>query len=136
MNSEKKARILSILKPILKQYKVSGTLSVHNNSTIVLTLRSGSIDFIANSNRVCGKDHYQLSRGFRPNTSGYTDVNPYHYKDHYDGIARRFLTAAFDALKSADWHDSSNAQIDYFNTAYYVNIIVGRWDKPYMVVEK
>jgi hypothetical protein len=136
IDREKKAKISAALKPILKQYNVSGTLSVHNNSSIVLTLRSGSIDFIANSNRVCGKDHYQLSRGFIPNTSGYSDVNTYHYKDHYDGEARRFLTAALSALKSADWYDSSDAQIDYFNTAYYVNIKIGRWDKPYVVVEK
>jgi hypothetical protein len=30
------------------------------------------------------------------------------------------------ALKSADWYDESDAQTDYFNTAYYVDVNVGK----------
>lgn len=133
MNQERKAKIAANLKPILKRYGVKGTLSVRNHSSIVLTLKSGSIDFIENSNRVCGSNHYQVSRGFRPNTSGYQDVNPYWFHEHYDGVAREFLTETLAALKSADWYDESDAQVDYFNTAYYVDIKIGKWDKPYLV---
>ena len=133
MNQEKKAKIAAKLKPVLKKYKIKGTLSVRNHSSINLNLKSGPIDFIANSNRVCGRDHYQVSRGFRENTSGYCDVNPYWFQDHYDGAAKAFLTEAFDALKSAGYYDNSDAQIDYFDTAYYYNINVGKWNKPYVV---
>jgi hypothetical protein len=97
----------------------------------VLTLKSGAIDFIGNSNRVCGNDHYQVARGFKPTTSGYDQVNPYWFQDHYDGEAKAFLTEAFKALKSADWYDKSDAMTDYFNTAYYVDVNIGKWDKPY-----
>ena len=135
MNQERKAKIADKLKPILKKYGVKGSLSVRNNSSIVLTLKSGSIDFIANSNRVCGESHYQTSRGFRPNTSGYSDVNVYWYQEHYDGDAKSFLDEAMAALKSADWYDRTNAQIDYFDTAYYVDINIGKWNKPYEVTE-
>ena len=127
MNQEKKAKIASKLKPILKRYGVKGTLSVRNHSSIVLTLKSGVIDFIANSNRVC--------RGFQPNTSGHQDVNPYWFQDHYDADAKKFLTEAFQALKSADWYDRTDAQVDYFDIAYYVDITVGRWNQPYVVTE-
>jgi len=133
MNQERKAKITQALKPVLAKYGVKGTLSVRNHSTICLTLKSGKIDFIANSNRVCGSSHYQVSRGFRPNTSGYSDVNPYWFQDHYDGKAKAFLTEAFKALKVAGWYDRSDAQIDYFDTAYYVDINVGKWNKPYIV---
>ena len=133
MNQERKAKIAQALKPVLAKYGVKGTLSVRNHSTICLTLKSGKIDFIANSNRVCGSSHYQVSRGFRPNTSGYSDVNPYWFQDHYDGKAKAFLTEAFKALKVAGWYDRSDAQIDYFDTAYYVDINVGKWNKPYIV---
>ena len=109
------------------------SLSVRNHSTIVLTLKSGAIDFIGNSNRVCGNDFYQVQRGFKPTTSGYDQVNPYWFQDHYDGKAKAFLTEAFKALKSADWYDESNAMIDYFNIAYYVDINIGKWDKPYIL---
>ena len=133
MNQERKAKITKMLKPILAKYKVKGSLSVRNHSTIVLTLKSGAIDFIGNSNRVCGNDFYQVQRGFKPTTSGYDQVNPYWFQDHYDGKAKAFLTEAFKALKSADWYDESNAMIDYFNIAYYVDINIGKWDAPYIV---
>jgi hypothetical protein len=133
MNQERKAKITKILKPILAKYKVKGSLSVRNHSTIVLTLKSGAIDFIGNSNRVCGNDFYQVQRGFKPTTSGYDQVNPYWFQDHYDGDAKAFLTEAFKALKSADWYDESNAMIDYFNIAYYVDVNIGKWDAPYIV---
>ena len=133
MNQERKAKITKMLKPILAKYKVKGSLSVRNHSTIVLTLKSGAIDFIGNSNRVCGNDFYQVQRGFKPTTSGYDQVNPYWFQDHYDGKAKAFLTEAFKALKSADWYDESDAMIDYFNIAYYVDINIGKWNSPYVV---
>jgi hypothetical protein len=133
MNQERKALIAKALKPVLAKYGVKGTLSVRNHSTICLTIKSGKIDFIGNSNRVCGASHYQVSRGFRPNTSGYSDVNPYWFQDHYDGDAKAFLTEAFKALKVAGWYDRSDAQIDYFDTAYYCDINIGKWNKPYVV---
>ena len=133
MNQERKAQINKALKPVLAKYGVKGTLSVRNHSTICLTLKSGKIDFIANSNRVCGSSHYQVSHGFPSNTSGYSDVNPYWYQDHYDGKAKAFLDEAFKALKVAGWYDNTDAQIDYFDTAYYCDINVGKWNKPYIV---
>ena len=135
MNQERKAKIAAKIKPILKKYGLKGTLSVRNHSTICLKLKSGKIDFIANSNRVCSSSHYQVSRGFRPNTSGYSDVNPYWFHEHYDGAAKNFLTEAFAALKSADWYDRSDAMTDYFDTAYYTDINIGQWNKPYEVTK-
>jgi len=136
MNQERKAKIAQALKPVLAKYKVKGTLRVRNHTAITLTLKSGPIDFIANSNRVCGSNHYQVSRGFRPNTNSYDQVNPYWFQDHYDGVAKEFLTEAFKALKAADYYDNSDAMTDYFDTAYYYDLNIGRWDKPYVVTSK
>ena len=135
MNSERKAKIAANLKPILKKYGIKGTLRVRNHMAIVLTLKSGKIDFIANSNRVCGNSPYQVSRGFKPNTGNYCSVNQFWFHEHYDGDAKAFLTEAIDALKSADYYDRSNAMIDYFDTAYYMDINIGKWNKPYEVTK-
>ena len=135
MNQERKALINKMLKPVLAKYGIKGTLSVRNHSSIVLTLKSGKIDFIANSNRVCAASHWQVHKGWRPNTSGYADVNVYWFQDHYDGEAKDFLTEAMAALKCAGWYDRSDAQIDYFDTAYYVDINIGKWNKPYVVTK-
>jgi hypothetical protein len=136
MNQERKQKIAQALKPVLAKFGVKGTLRVRNHMAICLTLKSGSIDFIANSNRVCGSNHYQVSRGFKPNTQGYDQVNPYWFQDHFDGVAKEFLTEAFQALKAADYYDRSDAMTDYFDTAYYYDLNIGTWDKPYVVTAK
>lgn len=134
MNSEKKATIQAAIKPILAKYGVKGSLSVRHHSTIVLTLKSGKIDFIGNSNRVCSASHYQVSNGFRANTSGYSDVNPYWFQDHYDGVALKFLKEAFAVLNRGN-HDNSDIQTDYFDVGWYVDLNIGRWNKSYIVTE-
>ncbi len=133
MNQERKAKIAKALKPILAKYKVKGSLRVRNHSAIVLTVKSGPIDFIANCNKVCSEFSNRRGKEFRPITDQYCDVNPFWYQEHFDGVAKEFLTEAFAALKSADWYDESDAMVDYFNTAYYYDLNIGRWDKPYVV---
>ena len=48
MSQEKKAKIAPVVKAVLKKYKVKGSLAVRNHSTLVLNIKSGSIDFIEN----------------------------------------------------------------------------------------
>lgn len=135
MNQVRKALIQSNLKPILARYGVKGTLSVRNHSTIVLTLKSGKIDFIENfittdlATPHGRKMDQNTIANLRKNRS--LDVNPYWYQEHFSGRAKEFLADAMKALKSAGWYDESDAQSDYFNIAYYVDINIGRWDRPY-----
>ena len=137
MSQERKQKIAANLKPILAKFGVKGSLSVLNHSTIVLTLKSGKIDFFENfiktdANVMHGRKMSQDQIDYiRKNQS--VDVNPYWFQEHFDGKAKEFLTSAFKALKSADWYDESDAMTDYFNTAYYVDINVGKWNKPYIV---
>ena len=133
MSQEKKASLAPQIKSVLKKYGISGTISVRNHSTLVLNLKSGKINFIENSNRVCGNNPYQVANGFKPNTSGYCDVNPYWYKEHYDGEALEFLKEIMFAMNDGN-HDRSDAMTDYFNVGWYVDINIGNWNKPYQVV--
>jgi hypothetical protein len=133
VNQDIKSQISKAIKPILAKYGIKGSLSVRNHMSIVLTLQSGKIDFIGNSNRVCSASRYQVSNGFTPNTSGYTSVNKHWYQDHYDGVAKEFITEAIAALQSADWYDRTDAMTDYFDIAYYIDINIGKWNKPYIV---
>jgi hypothetical protein len=132
MSQEKKAKIAPKIKAILAKYKVKGSLAVRNHMTLCLNLKSGSIDFIANSNKVCGNSHYQVARGFKPSTSGYDQVNPYHFKDHYDGKALAFMQEVFAAMNEGN-HDHSDIQSDYFNVGWYVDVNIGKWDKQYIL---
>lgn len=119
MSQEKKAVIAAKLKPVLKKYGVKGTLSVRNHSKIVLNIKSGAIDFF--------EDY-----GDREDAKKFgIQVNPYWFKDHFTGKSKSFLTEAFEALKSADYYDNSDPMTDYFNCAYYYDINIGKWNKPY-----
>jgi hypothetical protein len=120
MNQEKKKVIASKLKPVLKKYGVKGTLSVRNHSSIVLNVKAGKIDFF--------EDY-----GDREDAKKFgIQVNPYWFHDHFEGKSKQFLTEAFDALKSAGYYNNTDASIDYFDTAYYYNINIGNWKKPYV----
>lgn len=132
MSQERKASIAARVKPILKQYGVKGTLSVHNHSTIVLTITSGAIDFVGTYNRVVG----QRGRDFQK-AEGYLQVNEYYLQEQFDGAALSFVQMVKDALnlvgdKDANF-DNSEPQTDYFHVGWYVSINVGKWDKPYQL---
>lgn len=118
MNQEKKAKIAAVLKPILKKYNVKGSLRVRNHMAICLTITQGPIDFVKDSNA----------------QDGYIQVNPYWYQDHFSGKAKEFLSEVIPAMYSADYYDNSDAMVDYFDTAYYVDVNIGKWNQDYKLV--
>lgn len=132
VSQELKAKLAPAIKAVCKKYGIKATLAVQHHSTLALNIKSGGIDFIGNSNRVCGSSHYQVSRGFKPNTSGYCNVNHYWYKDHYDGVALKFLKEVISAMNNGN-HDNSHIQSDYFDVGWYININIGSWNKPYIL---
>ena len=132
MNQERKAKIKANLDAALKGTGVKYSLRCDSLS-ITCTIKSAPVDFIANANETCAADFYQVSRGFRPNDTGYDQVNPYHYQNHYSGKAKELMTKIVTAIYSGDYYDRSDAMTDYFDTAYYAHINVGKWDKPFVV---
>jgi hypothetical protein len=137
MNQERKAKVVEKVNPILAKYGMKGSLSVRNHSTIVLTITSGPLDFIGDMNT-----ERDTLLGYTPidkdalRKSYAIDINPYWYHEHYTGTSHTFLSEIFPAMKAADWYDNSDAQIDYFDTAYYVDVNVGKWNKPYTLITK
>jgi len=119
MNQEKKAVIAAKLKPVLKKYGVKGTLSVRNHSSIVLNVKAGKVDFF--TDYVDREDAKKFG----------IQVNPYWFQDHFAGKSKQFLAEAFDALKGAGYYNNSDIQTDYFDCAYFYDINIGKWNKPY-----
>lgn len=134
MSQERKAQRAPVIKAILKKYGVKGSLSVRNHSTLVLTVKSGKIDFIGNYNEVVGNTPRYMNDplGFRP-VKDYMDINPYWYQEHFTGKAKDFLKEVLDAMYGADYFDESDAQVDYFHCSHYVEVNIGKWNKPYIV---
>ena len=131
MNQDKKAKIAPVVKAILKKYRMKGTLSVRNHSTLVLSIKEGSLDLISNYNETVAN----APGGFRGGNpaENYLSPNPYWYQDHFSGESLKFMGELFDALNDGN-HDRSDIQTDYFDVGWYVDVNVGGWNKPYLVV--
>lgn len=110
MNQEKKAVIAANLKKVMpKDWKYS--LSVDNHSSIVLTIKSAPVDL---------------------NTYKHGQVNHYYLDDQFSGDTLDVMNKIKDALYSANYHNRSDIQSDYHDVAYYVNIHLGKWNKPFV----
>lgn len=132
ITQEEKQKLAPVIKAICKKYGVKGSLSIRHYSTLVLTVSSGSIDFITNYNKLASQ---------RPSPSGminlakdYLDVNTHWYQEHFDGKAKQFLDEIIPAMKGPGWFDKSDIQSDYFHTKHYIDVNIGRWNKPYQVI--
>ena len=134
MSQDRKSELAPAIKAVLKKYGVKGSLAVRNHSTLVLNIKSGPIDFIGNLNKVCavapGADRYGA---YRP-AVGSIDVNPYHYRDHFDGKALAFLSAVMPVMNTGN-HDNSDIQSDYFDIGWYIDVNIGAWNKPYILTK-
>jgi hypothetical protein len=137
ISQDGKAKLAPTIKAIMKKYGVKGTLSVRNGMSLVLTLKSGKIDFIENyiatsNNKGYGQpmpaDQVAYIR-----KNGYLDVNTYWIDSHYSGKAKDFLTEIKAAMEGPDFFNEDDAQTDYFNRSHYIDILIGKWNKPYMV---
>lgn len=133
MSQEKKKNIAPKVKAILKKYKMNGTLSVRSHMTLVLTIKSGALDPIKNYNEtVALMPGFGQRRDIEPATKS-LQPNPYHFKDHYTGKVKSFLSEIFAAMNEGN-HDRSDIMTDYFDVGWYVDVNIGTWDKPYVVV--
>ncbi len=112
VSQELKAKLAPTIKAVLKKYKVKGSISVRNHMSLVVTLKEGAVNF--------GKD--------------YADVNTYWINDHYTGVARDFLNELKAAMEGPDFFCEDDAMTDYFHRSHYIDINIGKWDKPYVCV--
>lgn len=60
-------------------------------------------------------------------------INEYHL--HLYGKHQELFEKILKVMKSQDWFDKSDSMTDYFNVAYYTDLSIGRWNKPYQMVK-
>ncbi len=129
MSQEKKATLAPEIKRILAKFGLKGSLSVDHYSTLVLTIKSGKIDFIGSHNKMVDQMGASMPR-YKATT--YLQVNTYHCQNHFDGLAMQALVELRNAMNVGN-HDNSDIQFDHHDVGWYVNIHVGSWKKPYVV---
>lgn len=134
MNQERKKMLAPHIKRVLKKYGVKATLSTDTYS-INVNIKSGKLNLIeeavkaGNSAKIAEFKHFRLNQY-------------YVEKFAVDDTVFQFYKDLIQAVKGEDplfllengkplWYDNSDPMTDYFNTAYYFHINVGKWSKPY-----
>jgi hypothetical protein len=112
VSQEDKAKLAPQINTVLNKYGMKGTISIRHHSSLVVTLRSGTIDFGSTD----------------------TDVNEYHIDAHYTGRAREFLNELKAAMEGPDYFCNDDIQSDYFSRSHYTDIRIGKWKKPYVLM--
>lgn len=120
VDQQKKARIAAELKKVMpKGWRYS--LAVHHHSTLCLTISAAPVDLIALNIR-------------RPENKGaYLRLNAHHLSHEYQGDLLQVFNAINDALNLENY-DNSDIQTDYFDVGHYVDIRIGRWNRPFTVL--
>lgn len=130
MSQEKKAQIAAELKKVMpRDWKYS--LGVRHHSTIALTISAAPVDLMAIYNKRVAESWERRGDKHTPQT--YAQVNKFHLDTQFSGE----LLETFQRIKVAlniGNHDRSDIQTDYFDVGWYVDIQIGRWDKPFRVI--
>ena len=112
ISTEEVKEIRNNLKEALgKEWKLSVTRK--HMSTVNISVMSGPVDM----------------------PRGYMQVNEFYIKENFNKMDRPDLIEVFNKIKKVamkDHWDKSDSMTDYFHCSFYVNISVGKYDKPYV----
>ena len=76
---------------------------------------------------------------FRDPTDKYEGVNQFYINENWSKKPAKVLNKILEIIKTAPakaengeaWFDESDIQTDYFYTAFYIEMSIGQWNKPY-----
>jgi len=139
ITQEMKRELAPGINNVLKKYGCKGSISTPNRNTLCVTISQGPIDFIGKANKQ-GKEHSERTgRTFHPIEGSYQE-NPYRYQvgthtslypDEPLPQADQFLNELRDAMRGTLYYNNDDIMTDYFDSAYFMSIDIGKWNKPY-----
>ena len=138
VSQEMKAKLAPTIKAVLTKYGMKGTVAVRHHSTLVVNIKEGKLDLLGSAQR--HNDYVAERRGQTSYPVGdYLQVNEYHAAGWAREIGDDTVADFYDELKSAmegpDFFNEDDAMTDYFHRSHYIDINVGKWNKPYTLVE-
>jgi len=131
MDQAKKATLAHGIKAVLKKYGMKGSIGVRHYSTLVCNISSGPLDVIGNMYEIAVAkpgSHYERN----PGKPTHIQVNEHWIADNYTGRVLTFLTELKDAMDVGN-HDRSDIQSDHFDVGWYIDLNIGKWDKPFVL---
>jgi hypothetical protein len=119
MDQAKKKVIAAALKLVVpKGWKWS--LSVHNHTSITMTIKSAPIDLIG------------LHKNKDASVKGHISLNEGWLDRAYEGEVLETMEKIAKALNTGNFNNS-DIQSDYHHVGFYSSLHLGRWDKPFVV---
>ena len=129
ISGEHTKQIRNALKEVFKDTSIKFGVKKFGHSSVTVTLLEGP-DF-PTAREYCQKEC--------TNGIGYYDVNPYWYRKNMLSIECDIMDKVIEVIKlgsSRKWFDKSDAQTDYFWKAFYFDITIGKFGKPYKCTNK
>ncbi|MGL6229354.1 MAG: hypothetical protein ACRC3J_09135 [Culicoidibacterales bacterium] len=118
VSKELKAKIATKLKTVVpKDWKYSLAV-VDGKMTIQMTIASAPVDLI-------NERKHNVA-------DGYFTVNQYRPEFDYTGDTLAVIKSILEVL-NLDNHNNSDVQSDYFDVGHYVDLRVGKYEKPFTV---
>lgn len=128
------AAIRKQLKAQMPEYKFSVKRD-HTSSVTVAFMKGPAFKEFQTRDRYTGEFHDDTM-------GGHEQLNHHWANDFYGEDNGAVIKKVEKIIKTAPfmegvgdlWFDKSDSQSDYFHTAYYLSIHVGKWDKEYQIV--
>ena len=137
MNQQRKQELAPAIKKVLKKYGMKGTIAVKNHMSLVVNIKEGVLDLLGVAQKHNDLVNEKRGMNYAGAVGNYLQVNQFYAAQWAREVGEEKVAKFYDellaAMKGDKWYDRSDAMIDYFDTAYYMDINVGQWDKPYVL---
>ena len=140
ITQEMKKELAPAIKSVLKKFGVKGTISINHNTSLNVNIKEGDIDFIGiyNAEAKTQVERGNISWYGRKITHGYYQENPYRVYEPYDRkltIVEKFINELQVAMRGTMYYNNDDIMTDYFDSAYFMGINIGKYNKPYKLTE-
>ena len=127
ISQEDKKTLAPAIKAVFKKYGLKGSISIKNHMTLCANVSAGRLDLIGAAAQI---GDFRTTGYYQGNAYGATNEK---YKDINIDIFN-FYEELKKAMRGALWFDKSDLMTDYHHTAYFMDINIGRWNKPYKLL--
>jgi len=127
MSQDHKKELAPAIRDWCKSHGVKASVAVRNHSSLVVNIKSGSLDFCQN--------YFDTASAKRPITAQvptHIQVNTYWAHEHFTGECRDFLVGLLELMNIGNF-DKSDVQSDYFHVGWYVDVNIGSYNNHYEV---